>query len=156
MKKVFLFCMAMCLATTLAFAQKITNKDLQGNWKLAAFDASGIRLDLKTQDVTISPDLAAQLTPEAVTGIKEGMKQAVAPLSTSFVNFTGTNNVSLSIAGDTQAGTYTLAEKDGKQHLAVKKADGTTAELPVAMKDKQLYVTLSQQGQQADFIFGKQ
>ena len=156
MKKLIYLCLAACICTTLAFAQKVTNKDLQGNWKMTAFNAQGIGLDLKTQEVTISPEMQAQLSPEAITGIKEGMKQAVGPLSSSYVNFSGTN-VTMAIGSpDAQANAFTLNEKEGKQSITVKNADGTTMDIPVVMKDKKLYMTLTDGGQQADFIFMKQ
>jgi hypothetical protein len=155
MKNVLYLCLAVCLCTTLAFAQKVTNKELQGNWKMTGFNTQGIGLDLKTQEVTISPELQAQLTPEAITGIKEGMKQAIEPLSASYVNFKG-NTMKLAVGPEAETGDFTLTEKDGKQSLALKNADGTTTDLPVMMKDKLLYLTLSDKGQTADFIFRKE
>ena len=155
MKKLLYLCLAACLCTTLAFAQKLTNKELQGNWKMTGFTSQGIALDFKTQEVTISPEMQAQLSPEAITGIKEGMKQAVGPLSASYLIFKG-GTMKLAVGPEAETGDFTLTEKDGKQMLAFKKPDGSTTDLPVVMKDKQLYLTLSDQGQTADFIFRKE
>ena len=154
MKKILYFCLAACLFTTMAFAQKITARELEGNWKMTGFSTQGIGFDLQTQEVIVSPEMKAQLSPEAMTGLKEGMKQAVEPMKASYVNFTG-NNLKLVVGPETENGTFTLAEKNGKQVLVVKNADGTSDEVPIAYKDKKLYMTMGDEGQKADFIFMK-
>ncbi|OYQ36344.1 hypothetical protein CHU92_10010 [Flavobacterium cyanobacteriorum] len=145
--------MALCL-TTISYAQKINQKELQGKWNVAGFNSSGISVDVKNGEVTLSPEMQAQLSPEAVTGLKAGMAEAVTQLKASFITFSG-QNLTVAIGSSNQTGTYTIGDKDGKQVINFKKADGTTSEFPVAIKDKNLYITFVDQGQQADFIFNK-
>lgn len=154
MKKIIYLCLAACLFSTLAFAQKITAKELEGTWKITGFSTQGIGFDLQTQEVTLTPDMKAQLSPESVAGIKEGMKQAVEQIKSSYVSFTG-NNMKLVVGPETESGTFTLAEKNGAQVLAVKNTDGTTHDVPVLYKDKKLYMSLGDKGEEAEFIFMK-
>lgn len=152
-KLIYLF--VVCSLTTVATAQKVTEKELQGNWKLAGLNANGITLDMKTETVTISEELKAQLTPDMITQINDGMKQAVTPLKNSSTVFTG-SNVKQIIAGQEKSGTYTVASKDNVQSISYKWSDGTTTEEEVSLKDKQLLLTKSQQGQSAVFIYSKE
>lgn len=154
MKNLFYLCLALCMTATIGYAQKINQKDLQGKWNVTGFNSSGISVDVKSGETTISPEMQAQLSPEAVTGIKAGMTEAVTQLRASYVTFSG-QNLTIAIGTSNETGTYTITDKDGKQVINYKKADGTGGEFPVAMKDKNLYITFTDQGQQADFIFSK-
>lgn len=154
MKKIIYLCLAAFLFSTIAFAQTIKAKELEGSWKMTGFSTQGIGFDLQTQEVTVSPEMKAQLSPEAMAGIKEGMKQAVEPMKSSYVNFTG-NNIKLVVGPETETGSFTLAEKSGKQVITVKNADGTTEDIPLVYKDKKLYMSLGDEGQKAEFIFMK-
>jgi hypothetical protein len=152
MKNLFL-ALATLFVTSAALAQKITNKDLQGHWNIAAFSASGISYDLKTEEVTLSPEMQAQAGPEAMPAIKEGMKQNAAQFNGAFVDFDGAF-MKMAMAGGSETNVYSLTEKDGKQFITVKSKDGIPYDMPVALKDKKLYITVDPV-QRVDMVFAR-
>ncbi len=153
MKKLIYLFVACCICSV-ASAQKVSEKDLQGSWKLAAFNASGIYLDLATGLVTVSEELKSQLTPDIMEQINEGMKQATEQLKNSTTVFSG-NTVEQKIGGKEKKGTYTLKDEAGMQTLTATWGDATTSEMVVFVKDNQLHLSKSEQGQSAELIFNK-
>lgn len=141
MKNNFFIALAFCLATTFAFAQKIAGKDLQGHWNIVAFSAAGVQYELATDKLTVSDDMKAFINEEAMAGMKEGLKQAALQLEGGFADFDATT-IKMGVAGSSETNAYTLAEKDGKQYLTLKLEDGTTQEMPVAILDKKLHITV--------------
>jgi hypothetical protein len=151
-KLIYLF--VACSLTMAASAQKVTQENLQGTWKLAAFNTSGIYLDLATGLVTISDELKSQLTPEMMTELNNSMKEGVEALRPSKVVFTG-NNVDQNIAGQEKKGTFEIKDVNGEQHLISTYSDGTPSDTTIFIKDKQLHISKSEQGQSAELIFNK-
>lgn len=155
MKKLMYLCLACFFVTAFATAQKVTAKDLEGTWKMTAFNSSGVNLDLATKQVTIAPELESQLDAEAIAGIREGMAQAVEPLSMSSVIFKG-NTFTQVLGPDSKNATYTLVDRDNQQHLDLKMEDGTADDATIAIIDKKLHLTQTDGAQQAVFIYTKQ
>lgn len=153
MKKV-LYLFLVCCIGTVASAQKITGKDLQGSWKLAAFNAGGIYLDMNTGLASISDELKSQLTSEEMTELNESMKQGIEPLKTSTISFTGTS-VKQNIAGQERNGTFEIKDINGEQRILSTYTDGSTSNTAIYIKDKKLYISKSEQGQTAELIFDK-
>lgn len=153
MKNNLFIALAFCLATTFAFAQKITGKDLQGHWNIVAFSASGIQYELATDKLTLSDEMKAFINEDAMEGMKEGMKQAAAQLEGGFADLDATT-IKMGMAGSSETNAYTLTEKEGKQYLTLKLEDGTTQEMPVAILDKRLHVTVDP-AQNFSMIFTK-
>lgn len=153
MKKV-LYLFLICCMGTVASAQKINGKDLQGNWKLAAFNAGGIYLDMNTGLASISDELKSQLTSDEITELNESMKQGIEPLKTSTISFTGTA-VKQNIAGQERTGTFEIKEVNGEQRILSTYTDGSTSNTAIYIKDKKLYISKSEQGQTAELIFDK-
>jgi hypothetical protein len=152
MKKLILFvALSVC---SLASAQKVTDKDLQGNWKLTGLSTNGISLDIATGVVVISDELKAQLTPEITTQINDGMKQAAEQLKNSSTTFTGTT-LKQNIGGQEKSGTYTLKDVNGTQIMTATWSDATTSETSVWIKEKKLHISKSEQGQTAELVFVK-
>jgi hypothetical protein len=151
MKKLLYVFVACCFAT-MASAQTVTEKDLQGNWKMASFFTSGITLDIATSAVTISEELKSQITPDIEEQINTGMQAAAAQLKDSSLTING-KNLSQKIAGTEKKGTYVLKDLEGKQYIAITYDDGTSNEVSVTIKDKQLHITRSENGQEAEFIY---
>jgi len=151
-KLIYLFvALSVCAA---ASAQKITDKDLQGNWKLIGLSTNGVYLDVTTGTVTIPDDLKAQLTPDITTQINDAMTQAAAQLKTSTASFTG-NALKQNMGGKEKNGTYTLKEVEGGQVMTTTWSDATTSETGISIKEKKLSVLRTGQGQTAEFIFIK-
>jgi len=145
------FALSVCAA---ASAQKITDKDLQGNWKLIGLSTNGVYLDVTTGTVTIPDDLKAQLTPDITTQINDAMTQAAAQLKNSTASFTG-NALKQNMGGKEKNGTYTLKEVEGGQVMTTTWSDATTSETGISIKEKKLSVLRTGQGQTAEFIFIK-
>lgn len=151
-KLIYLF--AACCISVSALAQKITDKDLQGNWKLTGFNQNGITLDVTSGAVSVSEEMKAQLSPEMMSQIDESVKQVLEPLRASSVAITG-NNIKQNMGGQEKIGTYTLKESDGRQVMTTAWSDKTSSETTVWIKDKQLYIFKYEQGQSAEFVFNK-
>lgn len=153
MKKL-IFLMALCLITVSAIAQKISDKDLQGSWKLSGFNHNGVNVDVATGAVKIPEDMKSQLSPEMMSQIDDSVKEVLEPLRASNVTFTG-NNVMQNMGGQEKNGTYTIKDKDGHQVMTTSWSDTTTSETTVWMKNQQLYIFRYEQGQSAEFVFTK-
>lgn len=152
-KLIYLF--ALFLISISATAQKkITNQDIQGNWKLAGYNQNGITLDVTTGAVTISQEMKNQVSPDMMSQIDQSVKEILEPLRASEVTFTG-NNVSQNMGGQKKNGTYTIKDKDGHQVMTTAWSDTTTSETTVWIKDQQLYIFKYEQGQSAEFVFKK-
>lgn len=144
---------ALCLFTTVS-AQKLTNTDLQGEWKLSALDNNGAHVDITSGEITISTELKTQLTPDMVEQLSSGLKQSITKLRVSDVVFTG-NAVKQNMAGKEKKGIYTLKEQEGKQYAAFNWDNNTTTESFIWIKNKQLHIQKSEQGQVFEFIYSK-
>ncbi len=153
MKNNLLTALAICLATTFVFAQKITNKDLQGHWAMVAFSAQGVQYELATSELTVPAEMKAQIDAQTMEGIKGGMKQAAEQFKGAYADFDGAF-IKMGMAASSETNVYKLTEKDGKQYLTLKLEDGNTQEMPVVFKDKRLYITV-EPGQNFNMIFTK-
>lgn len=155
MKKLIYVCLAMCFFTTIASAQKLTQKDLQGTWKMTAFNAGGLNVDVITEKVTLSPEVEAQMTPETKQQMQAGMQQAMEVFKASFAYVEG-NNLRQTMGGQEQKGTFTIKDQDGKQYLVLTQPEGITEDILVSMKDKKLYLSQGAGDDAAQFVYAKQ
>ena len=154
MKKLIYLCLAFCVFTTIASAQKIKQTDLQGTWKMTSFSSEGIHVDVPTEKMTMSKELEGQLTTEMKQQIELSVLQSMDALKDSFAYFDG-NNIRQTMGPQEQKGTFTMKEADGKQFLALTLPDGTTEDIAIEMKDKHLH--LLQGGPDgAEFVYLKQ
>ncbi|MDV6168790.1 hypothetical protein R1T16_10160 [Flavobacterium sp. DG1-102-2] len=153
MKKLIYLFVALC-AFTAASAQKISDKDLQGNWKLTSVNMSGITIDLVTGAVVIPEEQKAQLTPDVAAQLDAGMKQAAEQLKNSSASFTG-NTVKQNMAGKEKTGTYTLKEEGTNQIMSATWSDASTSDTTVWIKEKKLHISKSGQGQTLELVFVK-
>lgn len=153
MKKLLILFSALFLFTTVS-AQKLTNTDLQGEWKLSALDNNGAHVDIKSGEITISTELKTQLTTDMIEQLSEGLKQSISKLRVSDVVFTG-NNVKQNMAGKEKKGTFALKEQEGKQYAAFNWDNNTASESFIWIKNKQLHIQKSEQGQVFEFIYSK-
>jgi hypothetical protein len=139
------------LFTTIASAQKITNKDLQGNWTLLGFESGPIYFDLVKKDIVVPAELKAQIPPEA----DAQMRAALPMLEGSYMEVKD-NKITMTLGPDGEDGTFVLTEKDGKQIMTITFEDTTTDDSEIFMKDKQLHLVQYTDGvKEAEFVYAK-
>jgi hypothetical protein len=154
MKKLLYLFVACCL-TTVASAQKLTDKDIQGTWKLSSFDAGQLKVDIATEKITLSPEIEAQMTPESKQQMEAGMAQAMEMFKESYAYVEG-KNLRQTMGPQEQKGTFEIAFKDNKNVLTLTQADGTKEDITIAMVDKKLVLTQTEGGSAAIFTYTKQ
>ncbi len=141
MKRLFLF---LAFATVLsANAQEITEKNLEGNWKMCAFDVNGIYWDLKTDAVKLPPEystLGENQKEALIADIKGGLsdhKDGTFMIRGNYLEQT--------MAGQEASGNYTIEKKDGKDYLRIVNDDaGKTVDVvQVALKDGKMYIIIA-------------
>jgi hypothetical protein len=141
MKKLFLF---MTFSVVLAAqAQEVTEKSLEGNWKICAFDVNGIYWDFKTDAVRL---------PAEYANLGESQKEAlIADIKTGLTDHkNGTfiikgNYLEQNMAGQEASGSYTIEKKDGKDYLRIVNDDAakTTDIVQVTLKDGKMQITVA-------------
>ncbi|MEL1245420.1 hypothetical protein AAEO56_14190 [Flavobacterium sp. DGU11] len=154
MKKLTYLFVAFCL-TTVASAQKLTDKDIQGTWKLASLEAAGNKIDVVAGKIILSPEQEAKMTPEMKQQMEAGMAQAMEMFQESYAYIDG-KTLRQTMGPEEQKGTYVLANKDGKNIITLTKEDGTTEEITVSIVDKKLHLVQAGEGASADFAYTRQ
>ncbi|WP_294822902.1 hypothetical protein [uncultured Flavobacterium sp.] len=154
MKKILYLFLAVCLSAS-AYAQKLTDKDIQGNWKLASLEASGMTIDVANEKIVLPPEAQASLTEEQKTEMDAGMAQAMEMFRESYAKIEG-KNLTQNLGPEGQSGTFVLSHKDGKNILTLTKDDGTTKNITVSIVDKKLRLQEDQEGVSAVFVYTKQ
>jgi hypothetical protein len=154
MKKLMYLFVAFCL-TTVASAQKLTDKDLQGTWKLAALEAAGMKIDVATEKVTLTPEMQAQMTPEMQQQMEAGMAEAMEMFKESYAYVEG-KSLKQTMGPEERKGTFVLAQKDGKNVIDYTMEDGTKENITVSIVDKKLHLSMDDEGTTALFIYTKQ
>jgi len=139
MKKLAYLCLALCLFTTIASAQKITAKTLQGKWMLTAFESEGIFFDLAKNDVIIPDEIKSQIPPEQLEQAKTGMLASMSTLKGSYM-LIADSNFTATLGQELTKGTYTLTEKDKKQFMIITMEGEGPDETEVLMKDNKLHL----------------
>lgn len=143
-----------CLFTTFVSAQKITEKDLQGNWKLTTYISYGASLDVETGEITIPKEIEATTNPGILEQIKGNMAQFKEQLKTSYIYITG-NNIRQIMADQVKDGPFTLKENKGFYAIAANFDDGTSKNIPVSINSKgQLHVKDNRT--QQEFIYSRE
>jgi hypothetical protein len=151
-KLVFLF--IACNFTITAFAQKLTQKDIQGTWKLAGFSVEGIYLDVAKEDVTFSKELEAKYPEVAREQIKLGMLENIEGFQSARTYIEG-NNIRQTMGGEEDKGTFTITTKGADQFIAISNPEGATDEVKSFFKDKQLHMIQKDEEQEVEFIYIK-
>ena len=154
MKKLLILSFALCLFTTLASAQKITQKDLQGKWKLDYFNADGVVFDVVKGTVNISEETKKLMPPETVTQMESNPEAVLEPFKTAYVVFNA-NNFEQGMGSDVSGGTYTLEEKDKQTFMNILFGDGVTDTSTIAFKDNKLHITITGEGDNILMIYSK-
>jgi hypothetical protein len=155
MKKNVYFLLAFCLFAALANAQKITEKELQGQWDLALLNMGEVTLDIKNKDIIYSEPTMEGLDKETLAGIKEEMMPAFDGFAGSYVKIDGKKITLFLETADT--GTYTIKEEDGNQYITINyDGDGTVDEYLITLEGKNLHLfTQGDDEQTMDFVYTK-
>ncbi len=136
------------MTTAISFAQKLTDKNLQGTWNVVAVDlleTEGIYLDLIKEDVVFSEEVKSQAPAETLEQAKASMAPTITMLKEMKMIITG-NNVQQFIPGEEVNGVYTLVNENNKQMLKITYSDDTEDFVEVYMKEDKLYIDLEQDG----------
>lgn len=117
MKKTF-FTLIVCFLAISTFAQKITEKELLGKWRMTETTMGKSFIDLKNGTAKIDPEFAkgnGMTVPEMEAIIKENMAAME-----KYVDFRAGSKVEMAIYdNEMQEYDYTIYEKDNNQILKV-------------------------------------
>ena len=131
MKKSFLIiCTLFCFAAS--WAQKVTQKDLQGKWKLISYSIPNATLNVETGEVTLT------VVNDATASLKTDMEGFAEDLKATYIEIEG-NNFYQIVIDSVKNGPFTLGEKDGMQSINAVFDDGTQEQLPFELKDGKLH-----------------
>lgn len=155
MKKLLFLSFALCLFTTVASAQKITEKDLQGKWKLDYFNADGVIFDVVKGKVTISEETKKQMPPETVEQMENNPEAVIEPFKSAYVVFNN-NNFEQTMGSDSSGGIYTLVEKDKQTFMNIAFQDGITDSSTLLIKDNKLHITITGEGDNILMIYSRE
>lgn len=150
MKKI-LYTLFLSFFITLTWAQKATQQDLQGKWKLVTYAVSGAILDIETGKATVAEtDNALQ----AAMGVKlkADMESYAEGLRMSELEISG-NNFYQVIADFARNGPFTITEKDGQQYISASFDNGTTDSIPFKIIEGKLVLQNTQGNKQ--YVYSK-
>lgn len=155
MKKLVMMCLFFCSMTTISNAQKVTEQQLQGSWKMTGLTTQGVHLDIENKTVNIPQEMKSQLPPESIQQIEANMKQAATSLKDSYMRIE--QDKITQVAGPQEdSGTFKLVEHDNQQFMDITLSNGQSGQTPIAMIDKKLQVTQSDGTQVVNFLYTKQ
>ena len=142
--KTLLLSISFFLTITFARAQSITQENLQGNWKICAFNVNGIIWDFKSDVVTLPAEYDnSSLGPSQKEAMIADIRAGLADYKDGSFIVKG-NYVEQSMAGQTASGTFTLQEQNKKWYINITNDDAakTTETLMVALKDGKMQLTI--------------
>ena len=132
-KSLFIICTLLCFAAS--WAQKVTEKELQGKWKLISYTVTNATLDVETGKVTVvNPN-------DTSASLKKDLEGFADDLKTAYIEIQG-NNFYQIITDAVKNGPFTLDEKNGIQSINAAFDDGTNEQLPFIMKEGNLHFKL--------------
>ena len=134
-KSLFLFCILFSSITL--WAQKVTEKDLQGNWKLVTYEVNGAILDVESGKVTLTQN-DSPLMASMGNKLKSDMESYAQGLRMSILEITG-NNFYQVIIDNARNGEFSISEKNDVQVINVKFDNGKSDEIPFKITDGKLY-----------------
>ncbi|RWX03823.1 hypothetical protein [Flavobacterium cerinum] len=137
-KNIFTF--TACIFTLLASSQKISEQELQGNWKLTALNTAGITLDVASGKIFSSKENDVTIPPDALAIIKDNIKQYGESLKNSYITITG-SDIKQTMDDKTKFGSFTIKDYKKIQLISTTYNDGTTSEVPVKIVNGKLCIT---------------
>lgn len=131
------------LTTIIAIGQDITEQNLQGDWKMCAFDVNGIHWDFKTDTVKLPAEYEGTLGQSQKDALIADIKGGLADYKEGTFMIKG-NYIEQSMNGDVASGTYTIENMDGLDYLRVVNDDAAKSVdmLRVLLKDGQMHITI--------------
>ncbi|MCO6148279.1 hypothetical protein [Flavobacterium sp. NRK1] len=151
MKKLMLTIIT-CMIFMTAWAQKFTEKDLQGKWKLVTYSTVNASLDIATGKATVTEtgkSLGSAMEPR----IKADIEVYAENLKIAYLEIEG-NNFMQVLFDIVKAGPFTIKDKDNYQVLDAKFDDGTKGLIAFTIKDEKLYLTYMGNGK--TYIYERQ
>jgi hypothetical protein len=141
-----------CFITTVAFAQAQIEKDFQGYWKLSEMSVEGTRINLAKSTIIFSKDREDKMSAQQKNNIEAKKAQVIKNLSQSHILVKG-NNIDFVIADINRKGVYKIGKHVDVYKLSVAFEDGTNDEMIIYIKDKNLYITKSDDTDRDEMIF---
>lgn len=135
-----------------SWAQKATEKELQGNWKLVTYVVEGASLDIQTGKVTLGK-AESQLQAALGVKLKSDMEAYAEGLRQSSLEISG-NNFNQVVVDIVRNGPFVITEKNGQQFISAKFDDGSSDNIPFKFVDGKLYLLHSKSPKQ--YIYEKQ
>lgn len=135
MKKLLLLTACLIGGTCAVHAQSVatlTERDLVGNWQLAAFNSAGVFYDFDTDSLAFSEKDQGAMGSEKRKEFIDNIKSRFQPYKDgSLIISTDHRYVHVLPHKQNAEGTYKLVSKDGKQFVSITCPDNTVEDLQV-------------------------
>lgn len=141
-----------CFIAFTATAQKATEKDLQGKWKMVSFAADDVSIDIVAGKYTLSPEMSKNLTAEQKEEMDLSMQMGIEMLKEAYATFEGTT-FNQFMGPENQKGT--LIMKEGSPYVSIND-NGQVVDLAAAIIDKKLHLTKTSADENVHLIYVRQ
>lgn len=151
MKKIIFLALISFIGIT-ATAQKATEKDVQGKWKMISFAADDVTIDILAEKFTLAPELEKSLTPAQKEEMELSMQMGIEMLKEAYASFEGTK-FSQVVGPETQTGSFFM--KDGNSMVSIND-NGEVIDLVATIVDKKLHLKKTSAEENIHLIYVKQ
>lgn len=128
-----------------AFAQKITEKDLNGKWSIVAITKEGARVDFETGKITVTEEWKKNNPDKSVEEFEEKLKGDDLSMLAAIVFGFSDGLMSVEMGGQTmQEGAISIEEENGKTYMNGGVMGGDRPE--ISMKDGRLILDVGSDG----------
>lgn len=144
-------------ATLVARAQSLTMKDIKGNWKMVAFDMSGIYYEWGIDSLALSTELKQEVAPGTEAAVVAEIKSRLNEFTDGYLKISDNLYVQ-KLMGEELDGSYTLIQKGSNQYLRVvnNNKNKDVDEIKVQKKSGWLYISMpADDGSETVLIFEK-
>lgn len=152
-----LLSVVLLFATLVTKAQSLTTKDLKGNWKMVAFDMSGIYYEWGIDSLALSAELKQEMTPGTEAAVVADIKRRLNEYTDGYLKISDNLYVQ-KLMGEELDGSYTLIQKGSNQYLRVvnNNENKDVDEIKVQKKRGWLYISMpADEGGETVLIFEK-
>jgi len=135
--------LAFLVAAVTVQAQKVTEGDLLGTWKLVSYKDQQVTIDAIKGTYVLNAEFIENLTPAELKEEEHDYAIMARQYKVATMAFEGGNKVRQLIGEETYSGTYTLETNNKVTEIFVVTEDGEEEEpAAIFIKDNKLYVTV--------------